>query len=116
MDDVQGKVTIAPQVLIEIVRQTTLEQRGVRRFAPVPPNVRGLLAGGTAEEGIFIAVTEQGVQAEVHVVADAQANMLKLGQTLQTEITRAIEEMVGMPVAAIDVYIDDVAMPPASAE
>lgn len=116
MDDVQGKVTIAPQVLITIVRQTALEQRGVRRLAPVPPKVRGLLTGGTAEEGIFIAVTEQGVQAEVHVVADAQANMLKLGSTLQTEISRAIEVMVGMPVAAIDVFIDDVAMPVANPE
>ena len=72
--------------------------------------------GGAAEEGVFIALTEQGVQGEVHVVADAQANMLKLGQTLQTEITRAIEEMVGMSVAAIDIYIDDVALPAASAE
>ena len=116
MDEVQGKVTIAPQVLSAIVRQTTLDQSGVRRLAPVPPKVRGLLAGGTAEEGIFITVTEQGVRAEVHVVADAQANMLKLGQTLQADITRAIEEMVGMPVAAIDVYIDDVALPAASAE
>lgn len=116
MDDVQGKVTIAPQVLITIVRQTTLEQRGVRRLAPVPPKVRGLLSGGATEEGIFIAVTEQGVQAEVHVVADAQANMLKLGSTLQTDISRAIEEMVGMPVAAIDVFIDDVAMPAVNTE
>lgn len=116
MDDVQGKITIAPQVLITIVRQTTLEQRGVHRLAAVPPKVRGLLSGGVSEEGIFIAVTDNGVQAEVHIVADSQANMLKLGSTLQTEITRAIEEMVGMAVSAIDVYIDDVAMPAASAE
>jgi uncharacterized alkaline shock family protein YloU len=111
MDEVQGKVTIAPAVLTTIVRQTALEEGGVSRLAPVPPKVRGLLAGGATEEGIFIAVTEQGVQVELHVVADAQSNMLKLGSALQTSITRALEEMVGMPVMSIDVYIDDVAVP-----
>ena len=109
MDEVQGKVTIAPAVLTTIVRQTALEQSGVSRLAPVPPKVRGLLTGGAAEEGIFVAVTEPGVQVELHVVADAQSNMLKLGAALQAEVTRALEEMVGMPVVSVDVYIDDVA-------
>jgi uncharacterized alkaline shock family protein YloU len=106
-----GKVTIAPTVLTTIVRLATLDQRGVRRLVPVPPNVRGLLAGGAAEEGIFIEVVDDGVQVEVHVMADAGANMLKLGEALQNSITRAIEEMVGLPVRAINVYIDDVALP-----
>jgi uncharacterized alkaline shock family protein YloU len=47
----------------------------------------------------------------LHVVADANANMLKLGEILQTEVTRAIEEMVGLPVKCVDVYIDDVFLP-----
>jgi uncharacterized alkaline shock family protein YloU len=110
MYEALGKVTIAPTVLTTIVRLTTLEQRGVRRLAPVPPNVRGLLAGGASEEGIFVEVADEGVQVEVHVVADAKANLLKLGEALQTNITRAIEEMVGMPVATVHVHIDDVVL------
>ncbi|OQA47638.1 MAG: hypothetical protein BWY52_00037 [Chloroflexi bacterium ADurb.Bin325] len=111
MGVVQGKVTIAPLVLTTIVKQTTLDQRGVRRLAPIPPRMRSLRAGATIEDGIAIMVGEQGVQVEVHVVADNDSNMLKLGSTLQAEITRALEEMVGMPVVTVDVYIDDVAMP-----
>lgn len=116
MDDVQGKVTIAPGVLTTIVRQTTLEQRGVQRLAAVPPTVRGLMAGTALDEGIFIAVTEPGVQVEVHIIAEAETNMIKLGSTLQTKITRALEEMVGMPVATVDVYIDGVALPAGKTE
>lgn len=110
MDEVQGRVTIAPAVLTTIVRQTALEGSGVSRLAPVPSKVRGLLAGATTEDGIFIVVTDQGVQVELHVVADAQSNMLKVGSALQASITRALEEMVGMPVVSVDVYIDDVAV------
>jgi uncharacterized alkaline shock family protein YloU len=111
-----GKVTIAPNVLTTIVRSTALEQRGVRRLAPVPPNVRGLLAGGALDEGIFIEVTDQGVQIEVHIVAEGDCNLLRLGESLQSSITRAIEEMVGMPVAAVNVHVDDVVPPSARTE
>jgi uncharacterized alkaline shock family protein YloU len=73
--------------------------------------MRRLWARGAAEEGISVEVTDAGVQVEVHVIADATANMLKLGELLQSAIIRAIEEMVGLPVAWVDVHIDDVAKP-----
>ena len=116
MYEAPGKVTIAPSVLTTIVRLATLDQRGVRRLAPVPPNVRGLLAGGAGEEGIFIEVTDEGVQIEVHIVAEGATNLLKLGESLQSSITRAIEVMVGMPVAAVNVHVDDVMPPSARSE
>ena len=111
MDELQGKVTIAPNVLTTIVRLTTLEREGVRRLAAFPANVRGLLAGGATEEGILVTVTDRGVDVEVHIVTDAGINILKLGEGLQASITRAIEEMVGMQVAAVDVHVDDVVLP-----
>jgi uncharacterized alkaline shock family protein YloU len=116
MDDVEGKVTIAPTVLTAIAKQTAVEQRGVSRLAALPAKMRGLLAGAASEEGIFIAVTDEGVRVELHVVAESGRNMLKLGAELQNNITRAMEEMVGMRVAAVDVFIDDVALPAATDE
>jgi uncharacterized alkaline shock family protein YloU len=111
MDDIQGKVTVAPSVLTTIVRFTALEQEGVHRLAPVPRPMRGLFTGSTADEGILLGISDEGVSLELHVVAEANANMLKLGDTLQTEVTRAIEEMVGLPVKTVDIYIDDVFLP-----
>jgi uncharacterized alkaline shock family protein YloU len=109
MEEVQGKVTVAPPVLTTIVRQVTLEQRGVDRLGVLPAKVRGLRAGTALEEGILMELTEEGVQVEVHVIAAAGVNMLRLGTDLQSAITRAIEEMIGMTVVAVDVHIDDVA-------
>jgi uncharacterized alkaline shock family protein YloU len=111
MDERLGEVTIAPNVLTTIVRQTTLEQRGVTRLVPIPPKVRGRVGTARAtEEGVFVTVTERGVRVEVHLAAENGINLLKLGETLQTSITRAIEEMVSMTVASVDVYIDDVTL------
>ncbi len=116
MEEVQGRVTVAPPVLTTIVRQTTVEQRGVNRLAVLPAKVRGLRAGAALEEGILVGVVEEGVQVEVHVVAEPGINVLRLGTDLQCSITRALEEMVGMNVLAVDVHIDDVARPSGSAE
>lgn len=115
-EEVTGKVTIAPSVLTTIVRHTAIEQSGVARLAPVPPKMRGLLAGHAVDDGILVMVTEQGVQVELHVVAAASSSMLKLGETLQHSVTRALEVMVGMPVVSVDVFIDDVALPPGKTE
>jgi uncharacterized alkaline shock family protein YloU len=109
MEEVQGRVTVAPPVLTTIVRQTTLEQRGVNRLGVLPAKMRGLRAGAAVDEGILIEVTEDGAQVEVHVVADAGLNVLKLGTDLQNAIVRVLEEMIGMTVMGVDIYIDDVA-------
>jgi uncharacterized alkaline shock family protein YloU len=35
--------------------------------------------------------------------------MLSVGRHIQSEVTRAIQDMVGMEVECVDVYIEDVA-------
>jgi uncharacterized alkaline shock family protein YloU len=116
MEEVQGRVTVAPPVLTTIVRQTTLEEKGVNRLAPLPAKMRGLRAGAALEEGILVGVTEQGAHVEVHIVAEPGVHVLKLGTAVQSAITRAVQEMVGMSVIAVDVHIDDVARPASPAE
>lgn len=109
MDEPLGKVTIAPNVLATIVRQTALEQRGVRRLSPIPPRVRPRVGVASATEaGLYVIHTDQGAQVEVHVAAEHGVNLLHLGEALQCAIVRAIEEMLGLEVAAVDVYIDEV--------
>ncbi|MEJ5199611.1 MAG: Asp23/Gls24 family envelope stress response protein [Anaerolineae bacterium] len=111
MDEPLGKVTIAPNVLTTIVRQTTLEQPGVKRLTPAPPKMRGWPGPTRAiEDGIIITVDDEGVHVEVHIAAENGINLLKLGEALQDSIFRAIEEMLGMNVAEVNVYIDEVVL------
>jgi uncharacterized alkaline shock family protein YloU len=110
MEEVQGKVTIAPSVLTAIVRLTVLENRGVQKLATHHAPVRGLRASTSSDDGVITALTPDGVQVELHIVAAPDANLLKLGEALQTDVRRAIEHMVGMPVYRVDVHIEGVAL------
>lgn len=101
-----GKITIAPEVLETIARLTALAVPGVARLTS-PPGVPRLLR----HDGVQIEVTGNSVRVKLYVVTEPDVNMLSVGRQIQAEVTRAIQDMVGMEVRSVDVHIEDVAYP-----
>ena len=108
MYDLPGRVTIAHGVLITIARLTTENVPGVVRM--ISSGVQGWLRRG-GDEGVLLQVENECVRFDLFVVADAQANLREVGQRVQTEVARAVRDMVGMSPEAINVHIQDVAYP-----
>lgn len=103
-----GKTTIAPGVLITIVRLAALQVEGVKRMTPVPSSMNNLFSKGR-DEGVEISVEEDGhVNAEIHVVLSGKTNLRKTSKAIQEEIAQAISKMVGMEVGAINIHIEDI--------
>jgi uncharacterized alkaline shock family protein YloU len=98
-----GKITVAPGVLENIVRLTTLAVPGVARLG-TPTGVQRLIR----QNGISIEITGNSACVKIHVVIEPNHNMITIGHQIQAEVTRAIEDMVGMDVKAVDVFIEDV--------
>ncbi|RLC63978.1 MAG: hypothetical protein DRI79_10955 [Chloroflexi bacterium] len=101
-----GKITIAPEVLETIARLTALAVPGVARLTS-PPGVPRLLR----HDGVQIEVTGNSVRVKLYVATEPDVNMLSVGRQIQAEVTRAIQDMVGMEVRSVDVHIEDVAYP-----
>lgn len=109
MEENLGNVMIAPEVLVQLVRLTTLATPGVARLAPSFPNNMRRLFGNKSGEGIEIEIEDHSVSINVYLVAEPDAQMLPLGHALQREISLAIQDVVGMPVKEINIHIEDVA-------
>jgi len=105
-----GKITVAPQVLETIARLTALAVPGVARLVS-PQGVRRLLR----QDGVKLEVTGNSVRVELHVVTDPDVNMLGVSHQIQAQVTRAIQDMVGMQVQSVDVHIEDVTCPSGAA-
>lgn len=103
-----GRVTIAPQVLITIVRQTTLDSEGVQALSTKPPRRKRVKGKRAAAPGVEVILAENGVHVAVQIIAHPDANMMRLAETLQTDIGRAIAHMVELNVADVNVYVEDV--------
>lgn len=104
-----GSVQISPQVLATIARLTTLAVPGVARmYRDISSDVDRFLKGKVATDGIRIEVADNAVAVDIAVVAKPRNNLYELGRRIQTDVARAITEMVGMPVISIDVHIEEI--------
>ncbi len=105
-----GKTTIAPGVLIDIVRLTTEETAGVYGLSPVPGGVNRLFHRGYAD-GIRLEIQDDRVYADIYVILENSVNIRNVSRNIQKRMARAISEMVGMPVGRVNIHIEDIAYP-----
>jgi len=103
-EESQGTITIATMVLNTIARLTTLSVPGVARMG----NNGQLLQPAS---GTNVKVVNGKVKADIFVVVRSDTNFYETGQKIQHEVARSINEIVGMDVQAINVYIQDVEYP-----
>ena len=116
-ESVPGSVTIASEALVTIVRLAAKDIPGVHEMrADWAREVNRFLGNTQVGEGVQVEVHENNhVSVDLFVVVDHGLDMLQLGRQVQTEITRAIEEMLGMEVREVNVHIEDVFYPPVEA-
>ncbi|MGI6367701.1 MAG: Asp23/Gls24 family envelope stress response protein [Anaerolineae bacterium] len=110
-EDKLGTVRISPEVLATIARLTTLAVPGVASLyhdftSDVDRFFRGKGGGG----GVSIQVVDGAVRVEIGIVAEQDRNLYDLGLEIQGQVSRAIKEMVGMPVLAVNVHVANVTM------
>lgn len=102
-----GKTTVSPDVLISIAKLSALGVNGVSRMAPVSGGVNRLFRKG-ANEGVRIEVEEDTVFADIYLVLKQDVNIREVSRNVQQQVTRAIQEMVGMDVGHVDIHIEDI--------
>jgi uncharacterized alkaline shock family protein YloU len=102
----QGTITIAPSVLATIVELTALATPGVAKLYR-QGRLAALRSGGPSE-GVRVTLEGTVVDASLSIVAEASVNLQELGRTVQQRVARAVADLAGLSVGAINVYIQDV--------
>ena len=104
----RGKTTIAHEVLLTIARLSAVQTPGVSRTNPLPAGVDRLFKRGV-EDGVSVEVRGQAVLVDLYLVMEPGYNLREVGHAVQAAVRRAIEEMVGMDVLAVNVHVENVA-------
>lgn len=104
-----GVVRVARQVLLTIIVNTALEVPGVMRMAPANEHRSRLLGHELPRQGVALTIKDNTVSADLYIVVSSGANIVEVGTAIQETVASAIEEMVGMQVQEVNVYIQDVA-------
>ena len=103
-----GKTTVSPEVLTSIARMAVLSVPGVSCLAPVPGGVDRIFRRGV-DEGLRITVHENTVLVDVYLIVKEDVNLREVGRNVQMQVARAIQEMVAMDVAQVDIHIENIA-------
>ena len=104
-----GKTTIAPEVLTTIARLTALSIPGVSRLSTAPSDLDQLIKRGFAvNEGVRIEVENDTVYADIYVIMQRDMNVREISHNIQSQVARAISEMVGMEVGKVNVHVEDI--------
>jgi uncharacterized alkaline shock family protein YloU len=103
-----GRIEVAPEVLMTIARFAVMQVEGVDHLAAVPADIVRLLQRGLRQEGVLLDLSENKVRFNIYVIMAPHVNLLETSRSIQTAVTEAIDMMVGIPVSAVNVYVEDV--------
>lgn len=103
-----GRIEVAPEVLVTIARIAVQAVEGVQQMAQVPADYARLFQRGLRQDGVLLDLSENKVRFNIYVIMAPHVNLLEASRTIQTVVTEAIDTMVGIPVDAVNVFVEDV--------
>ena len=101
-----GAVRIAPDAVAQIVGHTAAECYGVVGMAG--KGLKRLLTRDRLTQGIAVSGTPEGLRVDLHVVVEYGLNLAEVAATVRSRVAYELERLTGLPVAAVEVHIEDV--------
>ncbi|MCS7216089.1 MAG: Asp23/Gls24 family envelope stress response protein [Candidatus Bipolaricaulaceae bacterium] len=102
-----GKLRVRPEVLVRIASKAVEQMEGVRLWRP-----RGLASVFGGEPGVEVQATESGaLDVNVRIGVMYGYPVQEVAQGVQQAVREALEGMVGVRVARVNVYVQEVFLP-----
>ena len=111
----QGRTVIDDAVVAKIAGIATREVEGVYALgggaARVVGAIRDALNSTDLSQGVSVEVGERQVAVDITIVAAYPVSLQKVAADVRVAVYRAMEELVGMEVAEVNVTVNDVHIP-----
>ena len=101
-----GRITIASDVIVQIVGHTAAECYGVVGMSA--KGLKRLLARDKLTQGIGVSADGDGLRLDLHVVVEYGLNLAEVAATVRSRVAYEVERLTGLAVAAVEVHIEDV--------
>ena len=102
-----GRITISREAIAQIVGRTAAECYGVVGMATRGPVAR-LPWRDRATQGVAVSTADGGLRIDLHVIVEYGLNLAEVGASVRSRVAYELERLTKLPVAAVEVHIDDV--------
>lgn len=99
----RGSITIARDVVAELVAETAARCYGVVGLTPGSRVARLL-----RRDGITVGGDASGLRLGLRVVVEYGLNLAEVAATVRSQVAYDVERLTGLPVDAVEVYVEDV--------
>ena len=110
-----GKTTIEDGVVAKIVGIAAREVPGVYALGGAAARaigvIRDALNSTDLSQGVSVEVGEKQVAVDVVIVAEYPVSLQKIADDVRAAVYKAIESLVGMEVAEVNITVNDVHLP-----
>ena len=103
-----GRIEVAPEVILTIVRKVVLDMAGVREMASIPADVAHLFRRSPRHDGIVLDYEDNRLTFDIYLYMNPDVNLRETSRAIQVAVIEAIDKMVGVPVDAVNVHVEDV--------
>jgi uncharacterized alkaline shock family protein YloU len=105
-----GNVRVANEVVAWIVAYAALDVQGVAAlYRPGGQSIDRILRRPAAHRGVKVSLLDNDtLQIDCWIAMDAGCNAPAVGAEVQAQVADAIDRMLGMRLAAVNVYVSEV--------
>ena len=103
-----GRIEVAPGVLATIAQVAALRIEGVAKMSPIPADMARLFRKSPRIEGVLLEVADNKVKFDIYAIMEPHVNIMETSLKVQAAVVEAIDTMVGIPVDAVNIHVEDV--------
>lgn len=104
-----GVTRVANDVVAWIAALTALQVGGVNAmYRPSGQSIDRILRRRVAHRGARVELRSDGLRIDLWIVMEAGANVAAVGAEVQGAVGDAIRRMLGLPLAAVNVFVSEV--------
>lgn len=107
----EGKIHVSPAAVARVAREAALQSYGVVAMADrnkAHAVARRLGLEHEAEHGVRVRVKKEGLAVDLYVVVQYGTRISEVAQGVMNQVKYALEQTLGVPVAEINVHVQDV--------
>ncbi len=105
-----SSLKISEEVIASVAKMAASEVHGVASMAEAPVNIKTVISPKGATRSIRINMKKDVAEIAVYVCVEQTARIPDVCEEIQRRVKQAVQNMTGLVVSKVNVYVVDVAV------
>jgi uncharacterized alkaline shock family protein YloU len=103
-----GSLVISEDVIAKIAGVAARDVRGVADLVTIPSDIKSIVKRTREAKAVRVSGMDSAMVIDIAIAVDAQVKLNEVCTNVQKAVKTAVQNMVGRPVARVNVIVDAV--------